>query len=267
MANNKKESENLDQTKTIKRAHFVSKPLRPDSTGKKKKVGKAETAYERLARLAEEEEKRKELNRIRKQSSNTGKAGEKGSSSGPAALAKIRQNESSLILVVAVSVIVLILLIWFSSSVFLSGMAKRHGKIASGTGKAQHSEQVKDKGEDQQKKEKTSDQEKENAESSKAPAEVAQSKKPDPLTEGDAEFRVPESWVGKSFAVKDDANVRSGPGTASGVIGSVDPGEIIEVHKAESLDDATWLFGIITKKDGAKMEGWIYAYAVSPAAR
>lgn len=265
MAGEKKEKmENRDkgETKKLQRARFTSKPLRPDSVKMKSKTGKEETAYERLTRIAEEEEEnkyrqRKNIKRTQPAPRSTGP----GNRGGAMSISKIRQNENSMITAVVISVIVLILVIWFSSSLFLTNMAKRHTGIASGSpNKATSSEQ-----EEKSAKKETGESE---ASSETEQSQAAQeSEKPAPLTEGDAEFRVPESWVGKKFAIKDDANVRSGPGTTSGVIGSVDPGESIEVHKAESLDDATWVYGIITKKDGAKIEGWVYAYAISPAVR
>ena len=86
---------------------------------------------------------------------------------------------------------------------------------------------------------------------------------PKPLVEGDADYRNPDSWVGKTFLVEDDANVRSDGGTQNSVIFNVDPGEKIVVKKAKMVDDAVWVQGPITKKDGTTKEGWIYAYALS----
>ena len=262
MAADKKASDKLGLTRQIKKPRFTSKPLRPDEKNIKKKLGRQETAYERLARLAQEEENIKDRERLRKKAASKGQNMKTNGKGGLRPPEKIRENENSLMIGIAVSVLAIIVVLWVLSSIFLSGMAKKHTGIASGTTKkTQTSEKLANK--------KESETESKKAESEKAPesSKTEESKKPAQITQGDAEFRVPESWVGKSFAVKDDANVRTGPGTVSGVCGSVDPGDIIEVHKAESLDDATWLYGIITKKDGGKIEGWVYAYAVSPAAR
>lgn len=259
MAKKKASVKDLGETRRIAKPRFSSKPLRPESRRRKKE--EKDEGYQKLVQSAKEEERRKSARRGEAQRNGQGAASGRPGGRKVLRMAKNGQSELSVAIVTAISVAVLILFLWLLSSFFLRSMSKRHGGIAVGNPAHQKQEAQSEKAEEAKKSEESS------AESAESQAQASSEEKalPAPLTEGDAEFRVPESWVGKRFAVKDDANVRSGPGTANGVVGSVDPGEIIEVYKAESLDDATWLFGTITKRDGSKLEGWIYAYAVSPA--
>lgn len=87
---------------------------------------------------------------------------------------------------------------------------------------------------------------------------------PEPITAGTANWEDPDSWIGKTYQVKDGANVRSGAGTSNGVIEGVSPGEEITVIDAKYADDAIWVKAVFTGEDGTEMEGWIYSYAINP---
>lgn len=86
---------------------------------------------------------------------------------------------------------------------------------------------------------------------------------PEALTEGTADYQEPDTWIGKTFAARDGANVRSGPGTDYGVIEGVSPGEEVTVIDAEYVGDAAWVHVIFTDDYGEEAMGWIYSYAIN----
>lgn len=85
---------------------------------------------------------------------------------------------------------------------------------------------------------------------------------PAPLTEGEANRRQPDSFVGKTFSVNQRANVRSGPGTNSEILGGAAPGDSFSVVQAEMAGDAVWARGRLNKAEGSSMECWIYSYCL-----
>ena len=86
--------------------------------------------------------------------------------------------------------------------------------------------------------------------------------KPAPLTEGPADYAEPKTWVGKTFPVNARSNVRSGPGTGSGIINTANPGNTITVREAKMEADSVWCYGQIKRDNGETFEGWIYGWSL-----
>lgn len=204
-------------------------------------------AVDAWIRKTEVEDQRRHR-KVQVQHRNGGSAGAPSPKRGSGQQGVIPSGGFSRVMVTAATVVFLLVLIWFMATIFIGAMGKPKEKStaeSSASEVARASESAADSG------------------SAKKAQESSSDSVPKPLVEGDADYRNPDSWVGKTFLVEDDANVRSDGGTQNSVIFNVDPGEKIVVKKAKMVDDAVWVQGPITKKDGATKEGWIYAYALS----
>ncbi len=171
-----------------------------------------------------------------------------------AARPSVNSRDLSMLVTVAGSVVVLLLIIWFTATQFMGAVGDQ-GSVALGetqsseAGAAQESEQA----------EETSSAAAAGNEESASSAASASS-----LTAGDGDPTVAETWVGKTFTVEDEANVRSGAGTANSILGTVDPGDKVEIRRAEMADGAAWAEGVFTLQNGRTLEGWIYTFALDP---
>ncbi|MDD7593821.1 MAG: SH3 domain-containing protein [Peptoniphilaceae bacterium] len=269
--------DDADQTRLVPRPmmkgrKYASKPAsavkRPTETNAapQRAVHQAPSPSDELEALersaaAEEEMKRREAVRRRKELEY-----ERGQAQAPRAAKAKRQKakagddavqggargayDMATMITVVVSVVVLLLVLWFMASTLLNAMGNRSGVAVN------ESEETAPAA--------TTEAPATSAAAVETTAEVTEDPKalPTPLTEGDAVYREPDTWVGKTFEVEEDANVRAGSGTGFEIVGTVDPGETIGVKEAVRVDDATWVQGIITKRDGETFEGWIYAYAL-----
>ena len=88
---------------------------------------------------------------------------------------------------------------------------------------------------------------------------------PSPQTEGDANYKEPNTWIGKTFTIKDSANVRSGMGTDQGVVGGVSVGQKVTVVDAKFDGSVVWVKARY-EESGQMKEGWIYGYALNTEA-
>lgn len=153
-------------------------------------------------------------------------------------------------LISVASVAFLLLVLWLSASFFIDAMSDRP------RGSESESSAV-------SKEESEPPEESSTAQSSASDQESSSDDAlPKPLTEGDADYQKPDTWIGKTFLVEDDANVRSDGGTQNTILFTVNPGEKFMVKQAKMVDDAAWVKGIAIKKDGTKKEGWIYSYCL-----
>lgn len=148
------------------------------------------------------------------------------------------------------SVAFLLLILWLMASFFIDAMSDRSAPVTPESSSIEESDTE-------------APQETSAAQSSESAAESSsEEEKIKPLTEGDADYQKPDTWIGKTFLVEDDANVRSDGGTQNAILFTVNPGDQFMVKKAKMVDDAAWVQGVALKKDGTKQEGWIYSYCL-----
>ena len=156
---------------------------------------------------------------------------------------------ASRMMISVASVAFLLLILWFAASFFIDAMSDHT------VGDVRESSSI-------QESDTEAPQESSAAQSSDAAQSSAAEESIKPLTEGDADYQKPDTWIGKTFLVEDDANVRSDGGTQNSILFTVNPGEKFIVKQAKMVDDAAWVQGIAVKKDGTKQEGWIYSYCL-----
>lgn len=154
---------------------------------------------------------------------------------------------------VVISVVALLLILWFMATTIMSSVGRKGGVAVDGGTESSA----------------VATAEATSAVATEATTEAATSSEglPAPLTEGDAEYRNPDSWVGKTFSVKERVNVRSEAGTTNSIVGVGVPGDTVAVKEAVSVDDATWVRGTVTQSDGTTFSGWVYAYGLNKTAQ
>lgn len=253
------EESNAKKTK----ANGAQKPLprgkKSDTPAMDALIRKSEAEEMRKRREAEQRRRDADKRRqgvgsstARPSMNNTGSKAQNGRSKRPGEqISTLSSNPvvSRMILSVA-SVAFLLLILWLMASFFIDAMYDRTAQVTPESSSIEESDTE-------------APQETSTAQSSESAAEFSsEEEKVKPLTEGDADYQKPDTWIGKTFLVEDDANVRSDGGTQNPILFTVNPGDQFMVKKAKMVDDAAWVQGIALKKDGTKQEGWIYSYCL-----
>ena len=235
-----------DETKKSARPKNVRMPA-PDPRSRVNSV-------KRSASAGTGTRKRPRLGNITPEKAVSGKAASRPVTKTPMQTKKTKSGDASVVVTTAISVLLLIVLIWLIASLFFRTMNKK----AIEKGVLPQTQSMTQTSNEHKKEAAPADRSFTQA-SSSAPAPESQIEKVQPRTEGPAEYSNPDSWVGKSFAVEDRANVRSGAGTDAGILGSAVPGEIFTVKEAVMGSDVTWVHGTLQKSDGSTLEGWMYS--------
>lgn len=156
-------------------------------------------------------------------------------------------------LVAVFTVMALVLIIWFVTMQFINGVGSRKKGVA-----VSENKKVEESGES-----KTTGKIKGNNQASKNEEKSEKNKDNKVIVEGDGDYHNADSWIGKTFEVKEASNIRSGPGTTNPVLASATKGSRILVTEAEEVDDAIWVKGSISIPGGEEIEGWLYVFVLS----
>ncbi len=163
-------------------------------------------------------------------------------------------------LVAVFTVAAILILIWFVTMQFISGLGSRKNGVA--VTENQH-KQVADnkksgKADKNAKKNESGDLTNESTENAGGKVKV--------LVEGNGDYHNADSWIGKTFTVKEASNIRSGPGISNPILASATQGSKIYVKESEEVDDAIWVKGEISIQGGETTEGWLYVFTLSTEA-
>lgn len=158
-------------------------------------------------------------------------------------------------IVAVFTVAAILILIWFVTMQFISGLGSRKNGVAVSENKEGQVAQGKKEEKNKAGESGAGNPEKESTAQEEGKIKV--------LVEGNGDYHNADSWIGKTFTVKEASNVRSGPGTSNPILASATAGSKIYVKESEEVDDAIWVKGQISIQGGETLEGWLYVFVLS----
>ncbi len=169
-----------------------------------------------------------------------------------------RKANSGIVAIFTVAAI--LILIWLVTLQFISSVGSRKNGVAVSEDKHSQTSDAKKGGKADKKGEKAGKGEGSKESTGQGEGKVKV------LVEGNGDYRKADSWIGKTFTVKEASNVRSGPGTSNPILASATQGSKIYVKESEEVDDAIWVKGEISIQGGETLEGWLYVFVLSTEA-